>query len=89
MAYRSADLRGLDDAHNPLRRVNHMHFLLREFMRRHSGLGRDRIDDWLNLFSVNPPSNRLEKVAMVLDRAMSLPISLPYRGYYERDSSSE
>ena len=91
VAYRSADLRGLDDAHNPLRRVNHMHFLLREFMRRHSGFRRDRIDDWLNLFSVivNPPSNRLEKVAMVLDRAMSLPISLPYRGYYERDSSSE
>ena len=91
VAYRSADLRGLDDAHNPLRRVNHMHFLLREFMRRHSGFRRDRIDDWPDLFSVivNPPSNRLEKVAMVLDRAMSLPISLPYRGYYERDSSSE
>ena len=68
-----------------------MHFLLRESVRRHSGLGRDRIDDWPDLFSVivNPPSNRLEKVAMVLDRAMSLPISLPYRGYYERDSSSE
>ena len=91
VAYRSADLRGLDDAHNPLRRADHMHFLLRESVRRHSGLGRDRIDDWPDLFSVivNPPSNRLEKVAMVLDRAMSLPISLPYRGYYERDSSSE
>ena len=91
VAYRSADPGGLDDAHNPLRRVNHMHFLLRESVRRHSGLRRDRIDDWPDLFSVivNPPSNRLEKVAMVLDRAMSLPISLPYRGYYERDSSSE
>ena len=91
VAYRSAGPGGLDDAHNPLRRANHTHFPLRESARRHSGLGRDRIDDWLNLFSVivNPPSNRLEKVAMVLDRAMSLPISLPYRGYYERDSSSE
>lgn len=91
VAYRSADPGGLDDAHNPLRRVNHMHFLLRESVRRHSGLGRDRIDDWPDLFSVivNPPPDRLEKVAMVLDRAMSLPISLPYRGYYERDSSSE
>ena len=91
VAYRSADPGGLDDAHNPLRRVNHMHFLLRESVRRHSGFRRDRIDDWPDLFSVivNPPSNRLEKVAMVLDRAMSLPISLPYRGYYERDSSSE
>ena len=91
VAYRSADLRGLDDAHNPLRRANHTHFPLRESARRHSGLRRDRIDDWLNLFSVivNPPPNRPEKVAMAPGRATSLPISLPYRGYHERDSSSE
>ena len=89
VAYRSADLRGLDDAHNPLSRVNHMHFLLKEFMHRHSGFDRDRIDDWLNLFSVivNPPFDRLEKVAAVLDRAMSVPVSLSYRGYYERNAS--
>ena len=70
VAYRSADLKGLDDTHNPLSRVNHMHFLLKEFMHRHSGFERDRIDDWLNLFSVivNPPGDRLEKAALVLDR---------------------
>lgn len=75
VAYRSADLRGLDDAHDPLRRVNHMHFLLREFMRRHSGFRRDRIDDWPDLFSVivNPPPDRPEKVAMAPGRAMSPP----------------
>ena len=91
VAYRSADLKGLDDTHNPLSRVNHMHFLLKEFMHRHSGFERDRIDDWLNLFSVivNPPEDRLEKAAMVLDRAMTVPISLPYREYYERSASSE
>ena len=91
VAYRSADPGGLDDAHDPLRRANHTHFLLRESVRRHSGLGRDRIDDWPDLFSVivNPPPDRLERVAMAPGRAMSLPISLPYRGYYERDSSSE
>jgi hypothetical protein len=91
VSYRSADLRGLDDAHNPLARVNRMHFLLKEFMHRHSGFDRDRIDDWLNLFSVivNPPEDRLEKAAMVLDRAMATPISLPYRGFYGQTSSSE
>jgi hypothetical protein len=91
VSYRSADLRGLDDAHNPLARVNHMHFLLKEFMHRHSGFDRDRIDDWLNLFSVivNPPRNRLEKAAMVLDRAMATPISLPYREFYGQAPSSE
>lgn len=91
VAYRSADPGGLDDAHDPLRRADHTHFPLRESVRRHSGLGRDRIDDWPDLLSVivNPPSNRLERVAMAPGRAMSLPISLPYRGYHERDSSSE
>ena len=90
-AYRSADLKGLDDAHNPLSRVNHMHFLLKEFMHRHSGFERDRIDDWLNLFSVivNPPADRLEKAAMVLDRAMTFPVSLPYREFYGKKPCSE
>ena len=84
VSYRSADLRGLDDAHNPLARVNHMHFLLKEFMHRHSGFDRDRIDDWLNLFSVivNPPRNRLEKAAMVLDRAMRCPKTVRFREFY-------
>lgn len=91
VAHRSSDLRGLDDRHSPLSRVNHMHFLLKEFMHRHSGFDRGRTDDWLNLFSVivNPPFNRLEKVAMVLDRAMTFPVSLPYREYYGQNASSE
>ena len=89
-AYRSADPRGLDDEHNPLSRVNHTRFLPKGFMHRHSGFDRDDIDDWLNLFSVivNPPEDRLEKAAMVLDRAMSIPISLRYRDYYEQKGSS-
>lgn len=91
VSYRSADLKGIDDRRNPLSRVNHMHFLLKEFMHRHSGFDRDRIDDWLNLFSVivNPPDSRLEKAAMVLDRAMSLPVTLPYREYYGQNGCSE
>lgn len=89
-AHRSADLRGLDDEHNPLSRVNHTRFLPKGFMRRHSGFDRDDIDDWPDLFSVivSPPEDRLEKAAMVLDRAMSIPISLRYRDYYEQRGSS-
>lgn len=89
-AHGPADLRGLDDEHNPLSRVNHTRFLPKEFMRRHSGFDRDDIDDWPNLFSmiVNPPGDRPEKAAMVLDRAMSIPISLRYRDYYEQKGSS-
>ena len=88
--YRSADLRGLDDAHNTLARVNHMHFLLKEFLHRHSGFDRDEVVGWLDLFSVvvNPPEDRLEKAATVLDRAMSVPISLPFKDYYGQRGSS-
>lgn len=86
VSYRAADLRGLPDEANPLARVNHLHFLLKEFLRRHSGFDRDAIGGWLDLFSVivNPPEDRLEKVAMVLDRAMSVPVSLSYRDFYSQ-----
>lgn len=89
-ACRSADPRGPDDEHSPLSRVNHTRFLPKGFMHRHSGFDRDDIDDWPDLFSVivNPPEDRLEKAAMVLDRAMSIPISLRYRDYYEQRGSS-
>lgn len=89
-AYRPADLRGPDDERNPLSRVNHTRFLPKGFMHRRSGFDRDDIDDWPDLFSVivNPPGDRLEKAAMVLDRAMSIPISLRYRDYHEQRGSS-
>ena len=89
-AYGSADPRGLDDEHDPLSRVNHTHFLPKGFMRRRSGFDRDDIDGWPDLFSVivSPPGDRLGKAAMALDRAMSVPISLRYRDYYEQKGSS-
>lgn len=89
-AYRPADLRGPDDERNPPSRVDHTRFLPKGFMHRHSGFDRDDIDDWPNLFSVivNPPEDRLEKAAIVLDRATSIPISLRYRDYYEQRGSS-
>ena len=89
-AYGPADLRGLDDERNPPSRVSHTRLLPKELMHRRSGLDRDDIDDWPDLFSVivSPPGDRLEKAAMVLDRAMSIPISLRYRDYYEQRGSS-
>ena len=87
--YRSSDLKGLNDRDNPLAGVNHMCFLVKEFLHRHSGFDRDGIDDWLNLFSVivNPPADTLSKVAYVLDRAMVTPVSLRYRDFYSQDHS--
>lgn len=89
-AYGSAELRGPDDERNPPSRASHTRFLPKGFMHRRSGLDRDDIDDWPDLFSVivNPPGDRLEKAAMALDRAMSIPISLRYRDYHEQRGSS-
>ena len=38
---------------------------------------------------MNPPEDRLKKVAMVLDRAMSFPNTLRYRDFYNQKGSSE
>lgn len=88
-AHDSRALRGLPDAENPLWKVNRLCFLLRLFLDGHSGFDRSNIDGWLNLFSVmmNPPEDRLEKAAMVLDRAMASPATLRYRDFYGQDPS--
>lgn len=87
--YNSKEVSGLPDRDNPLGAVNRLCFLLKEFLHRHSGFDRDGIDGWLDLFSVmmNPPEDKMEKAAMVLDRAMSNPITVRYRDFYSRNSS--
>lgn len=78
MAY---DDEALPDRENPLRKANQPCFLLRLFPDGHSAFDRSNFGGWLDLFSVmiDPPEGRLEKVAMVLDRAMSFPNTLRYR----------
>ena len=89
-AYDSREIKKLDDDENPLWKVNRLCFLLRLFLDGHSGFDRSNLDGWLDLFSVmmNPPEDRLEKVALVLDRAMAFPNTLRYRDYYGNRSSS-
>jgi len=49
------------------------------------------LEGYLNLFSVmmNPPENKMEKVAFVLNRAMDNPKTLRYRDFYHVNTSSE
>lgn len=77
-------LRGIDDELNPLQPVNRMCFLLKCFLRAHSGFNRDDIQGYLDLFSVamNAPADKLEKAALVLDRAMLCPNTLRFRDFY-------
>ena len=64
--------------------------LLRLFLDSHSGFDRAMLDGYLDLFwaMVNPPADKMEKAAFVLDRAMRNPKELRYRDVYEKKPSS-
>jgi transposase-like protein len=83
-AYNSKKLVGLSDKDNPLADVNRLCYLMKRFLNNHSGFDRDDLDGWLNLFSVamNPPSDKIEKSAFVLNRAMGNSKTLRFREFY-------
>ena len=84
-------LSGMPDKDNPLCDVNSLCYLVKRFLGSHSGFNRGDIDDYLNLFSVmmNPPAAKMEKAALVLDRAMLNPNSLRFRDFYNQKPCSD
>ena len=90
-AYDSREIKRLPDEENPLWKVNRLCFLPGLFLDGHTGFDRANFSGWLDLFSVmmNPPENRLEKVALVLDRAMASQKTLRYRDFYRQTPSSD
>lgn len=89
-AYDSRAIKRLPDEENPLAQVNRLCYLLRLFLDGHTGFDRKNFPGWLDLFSVmmNPPENKMEKAAMLLDRAMLFPKTLRYRDYYRQKPRS-
>ncbi|MBQ9069216.1 MAG: IS1 family transposase [Eggerthellaceae bacterium] len=85
--YSSKELARLPDKENPLRDVNRLCFLLKGFLDSHSGFDRADLPGYLNVFHVmmNDPADKMEKAAMVLDRAMSCPKTLRFREFYRRN----
>jgi len=88
--YNSKLISKIDNADDPLSEVNRLCYLLKRFLNSHSGFNRDNLNGYLNLFSVimNPPENKMEKVVMVLNRAMHSPKTVHFRDYYNLKSSS-
>lgn len=84
IAYDSRELKQLNDKENPLYRVNRIHYLLKSFLYAHTSFNRDSIQGYLNLFTfvMNPPSNHLEKVEIILDLAFRNRKILRYRDFY-------
>lgn len=90
VTYNSKVISALPDRNNPMRQVDRLCFLLETFLNAHSGFDRDDLRGWLDLFHVmmNDPSDKMEKAAKVLDRAMRYPKSLSFREFYGIKSSS-
>jgi hypothetical protein len=89
--YPSRKYSRLPDAQNPLADVNHLCYLLKRFLGSHSGFDRGNLEGYLDLFWVmmNPPAEKMEKAAFVLNRAMDNPKYLSYRDFYSHKGSSE
>ena len=90
-SYGSVSLIGVPDELNPLDPVNEMCFPPKAFLRSHSGFDRADLQGYLDLFHViaNEPEDKLEKAALVLNRAMTIPKTLRFRDYYNVSPSSE
>ena len=79
--YKTDYTKKLDDQTNPLRRINHLHSLIRKFMNAHGGYDRDNLQDWMNLiaFILSEPINRYEKVVKFIEMAVNSDSKLTYR----------
>jgi len=83
-SYDSRTLKKLADIDNPLNRVNRIHALLKVFLNAHNSFDRNKLQGYLDLFTfaMNPPTNNLQKVEILLNLAFHTPKSLKYRDFY-------
>lgn len=77
----SSETKGLSVEDNPMDRIKHIQFLLKEFLDSHSGFDRDELQNYLNLFCfiMNPPEDPLEKVEIIMNFAFQKRKKLKYR----------
>lgn len=87
-SYSSADLKLMSDAENPLRPINHLIDLIRQFLNSHSGFERENLQDYLNLFCFMYCGNedKLEKVEKLLQIALCSHATLKFRTLFEKKS---
>ena len=83
-AYDADEIELLPDKDNPLRRVNEVHARLKNFLYAHNSFNRDSLQGYLDLFSfaMNPPSDPLEKVDLLLNLSFKTSKTLRYRDLF-------
>lgn len=77
----SEDTRGMPDSENPLDPINEVHYLAKRFMGSHGAFDRGSLQDWMNLiaFILNPPSDKGEKVLLLIKMMMKCRKTMRYR----------
>ncbi len=87
-SYNSSKLKSMSDSENPLRPINHLIDLIRQFLNSHSGFNRENLQDYLNLFCFMYCGNedKLEKVEKILQISLNTHATLQYRALFERKS---
>lgn len=80
-SYKADSIKYPSDRDNPLYRVNHLHFLIKDFMKEHGGYNRDDLQDWMNLiwFILSKPYDRYEKINKFLNLAIMSSQRVKYR----------
>lgn len=83
-AYAASEIKALPDKKNPLRRVNEVHARLKNFLHAHNSFNRDSIQGYLDVFTfaMNPPSDPLEKVELLLNLSFQTSKTLRYRDFF-------
>ena len=89
--YKSTWLKLKKDDNNPLRPINHQCDLIRQFLNAHSGFDRDDLQNYLNLycFMNSQPKNKLMKVRVLLDLALTTNVNLKYRDLFETSKEAD
>ncbi len=79
--YSSIEIKKLEDDKNPLQPVNHLHSLLKRFMRMHGSYERNNLQDWMNLFYfiMNEPHDKYDKVLKFIELAVLSPKRVKFR----------
>ena len=85
-AYDSRSLKNLLDDQNPMAPIDDVCFLLKHFLRAHSGFKEEELQGYLDLFAfyMNPPEETLEKVRLMILCNLYLHKTLKYRDYYKK-----
>ncbi len=76
---------------DPLKPINDVHSLYKQFLNSHRGFNRSNLQDYTNLFCFiyNPPYNKLEKIELLLNMAITHKKCLRYRDVFSKNSDKQ